>query len=221
MVDAGMLDGPELRNVLALWRAPERVPASPSWRHPAAALTDVMVFGEVGLFGARRGTDRQPAPIPAGSVTAPRGTAAAVPVGEVMRSDAGTLALRGPMVPRQAFPPGAERTGEPILKVLRTGFVDTGYTCRIDVETDMIMVSGPPPGIVSVGGYRFVLNELQDIVKATNEDAELAALPDALSGHRLAGNAVDRGAVQAALEQHGANPLLADAFRVRRKQASG
>ena len=58
-------------------------------------------------------------------------------------------------------------------------------------------------------------------MKAANEDAELAALPDALSGHRLAGNAIDRGAVQAALEQHGANPLIADAFRERRKQATG
>ena len=169
MVDAGVLDGPNLRNVLALWRSPERLPASPSWRHPSAALTDVSIFGEVGLFGARRSADRQPAPVPVGAVTAPRGTSSAVPIGEIARTDAGTLAMRGPMVPRQAFPPGAERTGEPHLKAARSGLVDTGYTCRIDPDTEMMVVTGPPPGIVSVGGYRFALNELQDAVKTAHE----------------------------------------------------
>ena len=56
---------------------------------------------------------------------APRGSANAVPVAEIARTAAGTLALRGPMVPRHPFPPGAERLGTPHLKADAEGFVDT------------------------------------------------------------------------------------------------
>ena len=78
------------------------------------------------------------------------------------------------------------------------------------------MVTGPPPGIVGVGGYRFVLSELQELATRT-EGATLAALPDTLTGHRLAGSATDRDAARAALADAGANPLAVDAFRERRR----
>src|SRR5215469_11640152 len=45
---------PSLRNVLGLWRAPEQVASSPHWTAQRAALTDAYLFGEAGLFGARR-----------------------------------------------------------------------------------------------------------------------------------------------------------------------
>ncbi len=48
----------------------------------------------------------------------------------------------------------------------------------------------------------------------------LAVLPDALAGHRLAGSAADRDAVRDALAKLGANPLLAGAFRDRRRTAA-
>ena len=65
---------------------------------------------------ARRRTDR-PAEIPFGLLPAPRGTKGAVIVGEVQRGANGTVALRGPMVPHGAFPPGAERTQFPHVKI--------------------------------------------------------------------------------------------------------
>ena len=77
------------------------------------------------------------------------------------------------------------------------------------------MVSGPPPGMISVGGYRFVMRDLQDIVAATDAAATLAALPDAMCGHRLAGSAPDRAQLQEKLAFRGVNPLLAAAFRPR------
>ena len=69
----------------------------------------MLVFGETALIGSRRDADGLPVPLPAGAVMAPRGSASAVPIAEIARTETGTLALRGPMVPRHAFPPGAER----------------------------------------------------------------------------------------------------------------
>jgi hypothetical protein len=75
-----------------------------------------------------------------------------------------------------------------------------------------LAVTGPPPGLVSVGSYRFVVRDLQEIVGMVASEATLAALPDALVGHRLAGSAADRERVQEALTRLGVNPLLVGAF---------
>jgi hypothetical protein len=120
------------------------------------------------------------------------------------------------MVPHYPFPPGVERSGAPRLKVGDDGFVDTGYACRVDRATGALSIDGPPGGIVSVGGYRFVLKELQDFVVNAVDGSTLAALPDGLAGHRLAGAAGDRNAVRRTLADQGANPLIVGAFRERR-----
>jgi len=73
---------------------------------------------------------------------------------------------------------------------------------------------------VSMGGYRFTLAQLQEKVAQLEPAAMLAAFPDALAGQRLAGIAVDRDAVRAALSALGFNPLVANAFRVRRSSES-
>src|SRR5262249_52154453 len=93
----------------------------------------------------------------------------------------GTVAVGGPMVPRAAFPPGAERARLPTLKLLADGFTDTGYTCR----SDSMIVTGPPPGLMSVGGYRFLPRDLENVVNCFNGGATLTAPPHALARHRL------------------------------------
>ena len=98
--------------------------------------------------------------------------------------------------------------------------VDTGYTCRVDSVTKAMVVTGPPSGIVSIGGYRFPLRELQDIAGRVDSRSTLAALPDSLVGHRLIGNAPDRDAIQTTLNELGLNPLVAAAFRDRRDRAA-
>jgi hypothetical protein len=60
---------------------------------------------------------------------------AAFIVGEMRATTGGTVAMRGPMVPRFPFPPGVERTSLPQLKVAADGFVDTGYACWSDGTT--------------------------------------------------------------------------------------
>ncbi|MGH6771165.1 MAG: AMP-binding protein [Xanthobacteraceae bacterium] len=205
-----------LRRVLALWRAPERIARAVAWRDPDVGLVDVQTFGEIGLIAAHRGTSGRPAVIAFGTIAAPRGTNGSVIVAEARPTANGTIALRGPMVPRAAFPPGVERTSLPHFKVAANGFVDTGYACWSDREDAPMIVTGPPPGMVSVGGYRFVMRDLQDTLGAVDPGATLAALPDALAGHRLAGSSANRDSLEEALVARGANPLVVAAFRDRR-----
>ena len=202
--------------ILAVWRSPERTAGSAPWRAANSSLVDVLVFGETGLVAHRRGADGVPAVIAPGPVMAPHGPNEGLLLVDVKRSKAGTLALAGGMVPHQAFPPGVERSGAPRLKIDEDGFIDTGYPCRADKTSGLLTIDGPPGGLVSVGGYRFVLRELQEFVAGAAEGSTLAALPDGLSGHRLAGVAGDRDAVRRVLATQGANPLIVAAFRERR-----
>jgi hypothetical protein len=212
---AGLLDHPELRNVIAAWRAPERLGTSPAWQHPRAGLTDMAVFGEIGIVALRRDRDGHPVPMGSGELRAPRGSAQAAGLLELVRTDAGTLALRGAMVPRQPFPPGAERLSLPCWRTAETGFVDTGYACRQNPATGAIQVTAPPPGLVSVGGYRLDRGELERQVRQAAGGVDIAILPDAIAGHRLAGIADDAEAARTALAAHGANGLVVGAFRDR------
>lgn len=216
LAGAGLLGGEAGTTVIGLWRAPERIGRSPAWRDPQTALVDVHAFGETALFAARRRSDGRPASIRLGAIRAPAEDPAATVVLEVSRSEAGTVALRGPMVPQHCFPPGAERGDAPYFRIDDDGLVDSGYTCRVDRETQTMVVTGPPPGVVSVGGYRFALRELQDLVARAEEGSTLTALPDMVGGQRLAGHAADRAAMQRMLVELGGNPLLVEAFRERR-----
>jgi hypothetical protein len=215
LANAGTLSSHgNLLTVVALWRSPERIAASPAWREPNVSFVDVPAFGEIGLFAARRGPDGRPAEISFGPMSSPRGAAAGVPVIELVSTDAGTLALRGPMVPRSPFPP--ESRGEQSLRAGPDGLVDTGYTCRRAPGSDALIVIGSPAGIAGVGGYRFPLHALQQCLRELEDSATLAALPDALLGHRLAASAHAPDAVRAALTERGVNPIVSAALRDRR-----
>jgi hypothetical protein len=206
-------------NVVGVWRAPERLSRALPWPGPAARMIDVQVFGETGLIAACRGPDGRPAEIPFGVVAAPRAPKGTIVAAEIAPTPNRTVTMRGPMVPRVPFPPGAERSGSPYLKVAPNGFVDTGYTCRRDSQT--MVLTGPPPGVVSIGGYRFVLREMQDFVSQVESGSgTLAVLPDVLAGHRLAGIAHDHDTFEDKLAKLGANPLLISAFQKRRHPAA-
>ncbi len=217
LVHAGLLTHPDLRSVLALWRAPARLSIAAPWPHPGASLIDVLAFGETGLIAASRGAAGQPAPIPLGPVPSPRDADDARALVETAVTGAGTLALRGPMVPRHPFPPNAEKEPRASFKPDPHGFADTFYACRGDRYVGEITVTAPPPGIVSVGGYRFMADSLHELVDRAGSDAALTALPDAMAGHRLAGTATDREAVRHALDTRGVNELITGAFAERRR----
>ena len=200
-----------LKTVIAAWRAPEQLRRAARWHEPTAALIDVQLFGETALIAARRGADGRPAPVPLGALHAPRGAKGGFAIGETALTGNDTLALRGPMVPRQSFPPGAQRAGIPCFAPAVDGFVDTGFACEADGES--LLVRAPPTGLISFGGYRFAGGELGGIIGGLG--GTLAVRPDALAGHRLTGTAANPQAIRLALRGIGANPLVVEAFATR------
>jgi len=208
---------PALRNVIALWRAPEQIVSSPLWTLPHAPLTDIYLFGEAGLFGARRATDGAPALIMPGPHGAPRSAAGATIAGETLITPKGTLGLRGPMVPVAAYPPPSPPS-DALVATAPRDYVDTDYAARLDRSTGAVCITAPPSGIMAVGGYRFLSQDLQEWAKRLGQGALLTALPDRLSGYRLAGRAPDNARARGALGALGLNPLMVEAFRERTNQ---
>jgi len=216
LCDARLLDaivGPAA--VLAVWRAPEQLATSAVLSDAVVDIVDLSVFGEIGLIASRRAGGRPEAPALEPTVPVWQEMATASGVGAT-RTAGGTLALRGSVVPRHPFPPGIDRADPLRLKIDENGFVDTFYPCRRDREIGRLIVTGPPAGLVNVGGYRFSLRDLEATIERIDREGSVVALPDRLSGHRLAGLATDREAVRRALDAQGANPLLVGAFRERR-----
>jgi AMP-binding enzyme len=214
LAETGMLSRAPLRHVIGLWRAPEQVASSPAWPGDRAALTDVYLFGEAGLFGARRADDGAPVLILPGPLAAPRDAEGASITGEILLTPKGTLALRGPMIPVAAYAPSAP-SGNSLIAQPPLDHVDTGYAARLDRTTGALCITAPPSGIMAVGGYRFLAHDLQEWAKRLGQGALLTALPDRLSGHRLAGRAQDNARAREALLELGLNPLMSEAFRDR------
>jgi hypothetical protein len=219
LADAGVFSDISPACVVTSWRSPDVLSASPFWHRQEIGFVDVSIFGEVGLVAARRGESGQPVPLPLGPVTTPYSGAVALPVAELHATERGTVGLRGPMVPHHNFPPGAERAGLPHLAIGPNGIIDTGYACTSDAATKTVVVTAPPAGIVTVGGYRLPLKDLQDMVGTIDAAASLAAVSDPLLGQRLAGNASDRHMMQAALGAVGINSIAVSAFRDRNEPA--
>lgn len=206
LAEAGLLGSPG-KTILAVWRAPERLRIGAAWLG-AARVVDVPVFGEVALLALPRESDGAPAELPAA-------TSAAAGL-ELMHTTSGTLCVRGAMVPAHPCPPGSPRGAQFNLTVGPDGFADTYFPCHIDRATGRLVLDGPPAGVVSMGGYRFAVRDLQDAVAPVDPDGSIAPLPDALAGHRLAGIGGNRGAICDKLADQGANPLVVGAFREKR-----
>jgi hypothetical protein len=205
---------PSLRNVIGLWRAPEQVASSPHWTARHASLTDAYLFGEAGLFGARRQADNgAPALVKPGLHGARRELPGSSIAGEIILTPKGTLGLRGPMVAIAAYAPPPPT--DSLIPQPPRDYVDTEYAARLDRSTGGLAITAPPSGIMTVGGYRFQSSDLQEWGRRLGQGALLTALPDRLSGHRLAGRAKDNARARDALLELGLNPLMVEAFRDR------
>lgn len=215
LAEAGLLDrAPTLRHVLGLWRAPEQVASSAAWTDGSSTFTDLYLFGEAGLFGARRGADGVPVAIMPGSHGAPRAVASSSIAGEILLTPKGTLGLRGPMVPVIAYAASTEPSHS-LIAAKPVDYVDTGFAARLDRATGAICITAPPNGVMAVGGYRFLAQDLTEWARRLGQNAMLTALPDRLSGYRLAGRASDNARARDALTELGLNPLMVEAFRDR------
>ena len=122
------------------------------------------------------------------------------------------------MVPAAAYAPPAPASDSLVAQPPRD-YVDTEYAARLDRATGAICITAPPSGIMAVGGYRFLSQDLQEWARRLGQGALLTALPDRLSGHRLAGRAQDNARAREALAELGLNPLMVEAFRDRANPA--
>ena len=212
---------PNLRHVIGLWRAPEQVASSPAWTAQQVEMTDVYLFGEAGLFGVRRHSpDGAPGPVRPGRHGVPRDTPGSSISGEVLITPKGTLGLRGPMVVVPAYAPPPPPS-DSLIPAPPRDYVDTEYAVRHDRAHDTISITAPPSGVMGVGGYRFLAQDLHEWSRRLGQGALLTALPDRLSGHRLAGRALDNARAREALAELGLNPLMVEAFRDRATPAAG
>jgi hypothetical protein len=177
-------------------------------RVPAGRVVDFHNFGETGAIVLMREDPRLALPVPLGGISAPSGMAGAPIVIEAKQKD-GQIWLRGAMVPREAYPPG--------LGNYRTardadGFVRTGYRCRSDGNGSVIVEAGPER-VVSVGGLRFGLNDLQSRFAAIGEDVKILAVEDPLLGERMRIVAANPEAAAAAFQAAGHSQLVVDAAK--------
>ena len=215
----GMLSRPTApRQVIGLWRAPEQVALSEAWPLQHVRLTDVYLFGEAGLFAARRGDEGTPAAMRPGLQTSPRDAGDGSITGEILLTPKGTLALRGPMVPVAAYV-SSTPSANSLVAQSPPDHVDTGFAARLERTTGTLNITAPPSGIMAVGGYRFLAHDLEAWAKRLGQGALLTALPDRISGYRLAGRAQDNARAREAMLELGLNPLMAEAFRDSRAPA--
>lgn len=206
---SGWLEPIGLRSVVAVWRAPERLSAAAQWTNLDVTLIDVAAFGETALLAARRPPGGRTLPWPAGPLTIAHGGSECA---HIAITPDGTLAVRGALA---ASPYSPYEDAEPVERSAAGGHTDTGYPCRMFADDDALVVTAPPAGLVAVGGYRFAMPDLQHMVRGIDGHSVLAALPHALSGHRLAGHATDPVTMRDMLDAMGINPLLTAAFQER------
>ena len=220
LAEKGAVAGDAPDRVIAAWRSPERLADGETWHDPDAIFVDVSSFGEIAVVPARRGIGGRPRPLVLGPVFAPSGREDGIMLADLTRTAAGTLAARGATAPHHPFPAGVEGSALPHFRIGPDGLVDTGYPCRADPASSRVVVlTGRPSGIISVGGYRFSQRELQEMISRIDQGAKLAALPYPLLGQRLIGNAADRKMVVTALAAAGINPLAVAAFTDRSRRA--
>jgi hypothetical protein len=201
-----------LKEVIGIWRTPEHVGSSAGWTGNQR-FSDLYAFGEAGLFAVPRDAGGAATPVLPGAPSR-RSQGPSAAAGEAFVTREGTLALRGAMIAVAAYaPPRRPRDGS--APQAMPDYVDTGYAARLDRKTGAICITAPPSGVVNVGGYRFLTNDLNDWAQRLPQGGMLTALPDRVSGHRLAGRATDNARARVALAQLGLNPLMVEAFRDR------
>jgi hypothetical protein len=203
------LDESDIRSVIAVWRAPERLSTATRWTSRDVALIDVAAFGETALLAARRPPSGRTQPWPLGKLTISEGGSECA---NLAMTSKGTLGVCGALAASPYRPYGTEEEPD---AAIATGHLDTGYPCRLNADQNALIVTASPKGLITVGGYRFAIHEIQQMVRGIDAHGVLAALPHSLAGHRLAGHTTDRATMRALLESMGINPLLTAAFKDR------
>ena len=181
-----------------------------------ATLTDVYLFGEAGLFGARRAADGAPAPDPAGTAWRAARSSGLVDRRRNLADAEGDAGLAGtdgcavrpmrPPPPRKRLSDGASRRA-----ILSIPTMPRGSTVR-PARSALPRRPRASWRSAATGSCRRTCRNGR---RRLGQGALLTALPDRLSGHRLAGRAQDNARAREALAELGLNPLMVEAFRDR------
>ncbi|MCC6949006.1 MAG: acyl--CoA ligase [Bradyrhizobiaceae bacterium] len=171
-------------------------------------VVDLMSFGEIGMVSLRRSNASRAEDIPLGPITAPSATRGGPVVIETKIAEE-ELLLRGPQVPRVS---SYDASHTPRVEFDADGFARTGFRCRkVGENDDGIALTASPERVVTVGGLRFGLDDLQSRFAQTSSGIKIAAVEDPLLGERLRIEAENPSAAAAALKAAGHSPLVVQA----------
>ncbi len=109
--------------------------------------------------------------IPSGKVRAPHGKPGAVIVADIARTPGRHDQLRRA---DGAASCRSRRRTTSFASYFRSGddgTLDTGYPCRAEPQASALAVTGPPAGLVAVGGYRFAIRDVQNLVAQADQEA--------------------------------------------------
>ena len=208
---------PNLRHVIGMWRAPEQVASSPAWTARAGRDDRRLSVrrGRVVRGRAARPPDGTPGPVQAGAARRAtrfaglldrrRGAGDPERHPRPARADGGGRSLCAAAA-ADRFPDRRRRRATTSIPTMPSAST---------APRDTIAITAPPAGVMAVGGYRFLSQDLHEWSRRLGQGALLTALPDRLSGHRLAGRALDNARAREALAELGLNPLMVEAFRDR------
>ncbi|CEJ13012.1 enterobactin synthase subunit F [bacterium YEK0313] len=176
---------PALRHLTLLTRRPGEIAPALAIRPDGVAADVFFGLGETGI--ARALATGAAAGIAAGPDTFATGAGQAPVLVETRRSPAGSLQLRGAMVPVSAFPPGAEHGHSARSAADADGFVETGMAVAADDTARLLVPAGDPAAVVSIGGRRFAEAELRAAYAEAGGEIAPVLRTDPVLGQRVAG----------------------------------
>lgn len=208
---AGCLDdltAPTLRHVLLVARRSPEVAAAALLRLPGVVIDTLFAAGEAGVVRTLM-TEGMPA-IRAGSDSFATSAGQAPVLVEARAGKDGQLELAGAMVPRAAFPPGAERMRGPTWSVDPAGFHTCGQAAAAIPKVSALSIGETAPGIVAIGGRCFPESDIRAAYAEAGGEIAPVIRADPVLGQRVSGVIGDGRAIvglAGRLEATGITPL--------------
>ncbi|AVO44964.1 AMP-binding protein [Phreatobacter cathodiphilus] len=192
IVSAPLAQRPSLRHLALFSRRPVEAEA---FAEAIAEGLAVDVFLGIGETAVARALKDGAGAIMLGPDTHTSGSGQSPVLVESRVGPEGRLELRGAMVPRAAFPPGAENGVPPYWSVDEGGFRDTGLPAAADKARKSLSIGSREPGVVSIGGRRFAEAALRAAYVEAGREIAPVIRPDPLLGDRVSGVVGDGRAI--------------------------
>lgn len=180
--DAG---APALRHALLVARRPSDIAAAAHLRPAGVVVDTLFAAGEAGLARTLI-VDGKPA-IRSGPDSFATSAGQSPVLVEARVGSDGRLELSGAMVPRAAFPPGAERGPAPSWTVDQAGFRPCGLVATVFKGTPALALGEPSAGIVLIGGRGFAEADIRAAYAEAGGEIAPVIRPDPVLGQRVSG----------------------------------